>query len=183
MSPPITALRRVAVGSANPVKVEAVRAVMRRIVPDAEIISAAVASGVPDQPWGDAETILGARARAVAACAARSADLGIGIEGGVVANADGTLRTCAWAVVVDATGREGLGGSLAMPLPESAAALVRAGMELGVAMDAVSGRVDVKRTMGAVGILTAGLVDRQNAYEVILAYALAPFISRALYGD
>ena len=51
----------------------------------------------------------------------------------------------------------------------------------GDAMDAVTGKVDVKRMAGAVGILTSGLVDRQEAYEVIVAYALAPFVSRDMY--
>ena len=157
------------------------REVLRFNAPEATIAGVTVESGVPDQPWGDAETIRGARARAIAAREALSTELGVGIEGGVVANDDGTLRTCAWAVVVDESGREGIGGSLAMALPESVSALVRAGMELGDAMDAVTGKVDVKRMAGAVGILTAGLVDRQEAYEVIVAYALAPFVSRDMY--
>jgi non-canonical (house-cleaning) NTP pyrophosphatase len=33
----------------------------------------------------------------------------------------------------------------------------------------------------AVGILTAGLVDRQRAYEVLVSYALAPFLTPELY--
>ena len=181
MLPAFSALRHVAVGSSNPVKVQAVREVLRFIAPEATVAGVAVESGVPDQPWGDEETIRGARARAIAARDALSTELGVGIEGGVVASADGTLRTCAWAVVVGEDGREGIGGSLAMPLPESVSVLVRAGMELGDAMDAVTGKVDVKRMAGAVGILTAGLVDRQEAYEVIVAYALAPFVSRDMY--
>jgi inosine/xanthosine triphosphatase len=174
-------LRHVAVGSSNPVKVQAVREVLRFIAPEATIAGVEVASGVPDQPWGDDETIRGARARAIAARDALSAEIGVGIEGGVVANPDGSLRTCAWAVVVGSRDREGLGGSLSMPLPERVAALVRAGMELGDAMDAVTGTVDVKRQAGAVGILTGGLVDRQEAYEVIVAYALAPFVTPELW--
>jgi inosine/xanthosine triphosphatase len=162
-------LHHVAVGSSNPVKVQAVREVLRFIAPEATIAGVEVVSGVPDQPWGDDETIRGARARAIAARDALSAELGVGIEGGVVANSDGSLRTCAWAVVVGSRDREGLGGSLSMPLPER------------VAMDAVTGTVDVKRQAGAVGILTAGLVDRQEAYEVIVAYALAPFVSPDLW--
>jgi len=181
MLPALSALRHVAVGSKNPVKVQAVREVLRFTAPEAVIAGVTVDSGVPDQPWGDAETISGARARAIAAREALSAELGVGIEGGVVENPDGSLRTCAWAVIVDGAGREGVGGSLAMPLPERVAALVRAGMELGDAMDAVTGQVDVKRAAGAVGILTGGLVDRQEAYEVIVAYALAPFMTKAMY--
>ena len=55
------ALRHVAVGSANPVKLGAVRAVLARLAPDAAVEGVVVPSGVPDQPWGDAETIQGAR--------------------------------------------------------------------------------------------------------------------------
>jgi non-canonical (house-cleaning) NTP pyrophosphatase len=60
-----------------------------------------------------------------------------------------------------------------MPLPARVAELVRGGMELGHAMDAVTGERDVKRGVGAVGILTRGLVSRQQAYETLVAYALA----------
>ncbi|MDB4899078.1 MAG: hypothetical protein JWN53_886 [Gemmatimonadetes bacterium] len=181
MSAAVSDLLHVAVGSTNPVKVGASREVLRYIAPEAIVAGVDVPSGVPDQPWGDEETIRGARVRAHAAREALSAELGIGIEGGVVDGPDGSLRTCAWAVVVGDDGREGVGGSLSMPLPARVAALVRAGMELGSAMDAISGARDVKRGAGAVGILTAGLVDRQEAYEVIVAYALAPFVSPALF--
>jgi inosine/xanthosine triphosphatase len=177
MTVPFASLTRVAVGSMNPVKVGAARAVVHRLAPHIDVVGADVPSGVPDQPWGDEETIRGALARARLARAAHDADLGIGIEGGVVANADGSVRTCAWAAVVGRDGREGVGGSLAMPLPEPVAALVRGGMELGHAMDAVTGERDVKRGAGAVGILTRGLVTRQQAYEVIVAYALAPILA------
>jgi non-canonical (house-cleaning) NTP pyrophosphatase len=43
-------------------------------------------------------------------------------------------------------------------------------------MDRITGTRDVKRGLGAVGILTAGLVSRQQAYELLVAYALAPLI-------
>ena len=91
------------------------------------------------------------------------------------------LRTCAWAVVVGPDGREGTGGSLAIPLPPAVADLVRAGLELGDAMDRVAGTHDVKRGPGAVGLLTAGLIDRQRAYETLITYALAPFLAPAYW--
>ena len=172
-----TTIRRVAVGSLNPVKVGAARAVIHRLWADTEVAGVAAASGVPDQPWGDDETIRGARARARAAREALDADAGIGIEGGVVAEPNGSVRTCAWAAIVTRDGREGVGGSLSMPLPARVAALVRDGMELGHAMDAVTGEHNVKQGLGAVGILTAGLVTRQQAYEVILAYAMGPLLT------
>lgn len=175
-------MRRVAVGSSNPVKVAAVRAVLARAAPETEVVSVEVASGVPDQPWGDEETIRGATARARAALTVADADLGIGIEGGVVETPEG-VRTCAWAAIAGRDGRIHVGGSLAMPLPPAVATLVRAGTELGHAMDVVSGGKDTKRGAGAVGILTGGLVDRRGAYEVIVTYALAPWIAAEFWGD
>jgi len=176
MITPLASVRRVVVGSTNPVKVGAARTVLQRLAPDAEVTGRAIPSGVPDQPWGDDETIRGALTRARGACAMDGADLGIGIEGGVVAMEDGRVRTCAWAAVATRDGREGVGGSLAMLLPGRVAELVRGGMELGHAMDRVTGEHDVKRGAGAVGVLTAGLVSRQAAYEVLVAYALAPLL-------
>ncbi|HET9423778.1 MAG TPA: inosine/xanthosine triphosphatase [Gemmatimonadaceae bacterium] len=168
--------RHVAVGSKNPVKLAAVRAVLLRLAPGMQVEPIAVASGVPDQPFGDEETIRGARARARAAREALDADFGVGLEGGVVEMPDGTMRTCAWAAVVSRGGRHGVGGSLAMPLPDSVATLIRDGVELGHAMDRLTGRTNTKHGAGAVGVLTAGLVDRQAAYEVLVAYACAPFL-------
>jgi inosine/xanthosine triphosphatase len=173
-------IRVVGVGSKNPVKVAAARAVLGRVTPSARVEAVTVASTVNDQPFGDDETIRGALARARAAREAVGGELGVGIEGGVV-ESDGGMRTCAWAAVVDGSGREGVGGSLAMPLPNRVAELVRDGIELGVAMDWLTGEHNTKQRQGAVGILTAGLVDRQAAYEVILAYALARFLTPELW--
>ncbi|MEO7361407.1 MAG: inosine/xanthosine triphosphatase [Gemmatimonadaceae bacterium] len=173
-------IRKVVVGSTNPVKIAAVRAVIARVAPDASVQSVAVASGVPDQPWGDEETQRGAAQRARQALLMvddGGADLGVGVEGGVVLQHDGSVRTCAWAVVCTKDGRTGTGGSLAMQLPAEVASLVIAGTELGHAMDEVAKLVETKRRTGAVGILTAGLIDRQRAYEPLITYALAPFLA------
>ena len=176
LAPLRLALRRIIVGSRNPVKIAAVRAVVGRVAPAADVGGVAVASGVPDQPWGDDETIAGARARARAALDLSGAELAVGLEGGVVRTPH-AVRTCAWAVAVDRDGREGVGGSLVMPLPPAVARLLEDGMELGHAMDQVSGRVNTKHGHGAVGILTGGLVDRQRAYEHLVTYALAPWLA------
>jgi inosine/xanthosine triphosphatase len=172
-------MRRIVVGSTNPVKIGAVRAVLGRVAPQAVVEGIAVPSSVPDQPWGDEETIRGAatRARGALDAGAARADLAVGLEGGVVETADGGLRTCAWAAAVSRDGRTAVGGSLAMPLPPAVAALVRDGLELGAAMDRIAGAHDTKRGPGAVGLLTAGLVDRQRAYEMLVTYALAPWLT------
>lgn len=158
-------------------KVGAVQAVVRQWHASAEISGVAVPSGVSDQPFGDEETRRGAMARARAARAALDADIGVGLEGGVVDDEPTGMRTCAWAAIALRDGREFFGGSLAMPLPPEVAALIRQGVELGHAMDAVSGAHNSKHGAGAVGILTNGLIDRQQAYEVLVTYAFSPLIA------
>ncbi len=171
--PPI---QTVAVGSKNRVKLAAVESVLVRAGWSASVTGVAAESSVPDQPMGDDETIRGARNRAIAARRQLDADLGIGIEGGCVETEHG-MSTCAWVVVVDRNDRASVGGSLHMPLPERVAALVRQGVELGHAIDRISGELDTKQNVGAVGFLTAGLVDRQRAYEPLVAYALSPYLA------
>jgi len=173
----LAGIASVAVGSTNRVKIGAVRAVLERAGCRAHVEGLQVPSDVPEQPWGDEETARGARTRAERALAALGADLALGIEGGVVEEADGTHRTCAWAVAVGRDGRSAKGGSLAMPLPPAVAAALREGLELGHAMDRITGARGTKYGSGASGILTAGLIDRQRAYETLVTYALAPWLA------
>jgi inosine/xanthosine triphosphatase len=175
MTDALQAVRLVAVGSLNPVKIGAARTCIHRLAPHVDVRGVAAESGVPDQPWGDDETIRGAVARAHAARSTLDADWGIGIEGGVV-DAGDVVRTCAWAAIVSREGREGIGGSLSLALPAAVGELVRGGMELGHAMDALTGEPKVKQGVGAVGILTLGLITRQQAYETLVAYAMVPLL-------
>jgi inosine/xanthosine triphosphatase len=175
-------VRRAIVGSENPVKVAAVRAVLARCSPDVMVGGVAVPSGVPEQPWGDAETRAGATERARRALAADAdADLAVGIEGGVVREPDGSVMSCAWAAIVDRAGTVSVGGSLALPLPPAVVSLLDAGIELGHAMDQVAGTSGTKHGGGAVGLLTAGLITRQQAYEQLVTYALSRWLGRTLW--
>ncbi len=162
---------RIAVGSKNNVKIRAVAGVAHRVWPDAEILSVDVNSGVPDQPHGDEEAIAGAMRRARSAMEELNADLAVGLEGGVTETPMGTY-TNAWCAIVARDGATSVGGSVAMPLPPRVAARLRQGWELGDAMDELTGMADTKKKMGAVGILTSGLFDRERAYQQIVAYAL-----------
>lgn len=172
---------RIAVGSTNPVKVEAVRSVIERVWPEAEIISLAVASGVPSMPMSDADCLTGARNRARAARLVQDATLGIGLEGGVNPEPAG-LMLLGWVAVTDGNGREGVGCSARLPLPPKIAQRVLAGAELGPVMDELLGQHNVKQKGGAVGALTSGLVLRKETFAVAVAYALAPFVSPEFYG-
>lgn len=133
-----------------------------------------VPSGVSAQPWGDDETVTGAYNRAQEVLDTTSADLGVGLEGGVIETRFG-LMTCAWCVLLRRDGTAGIGGGAKMLLPPSVATDVRAGMELGHAMDQLIGEQNTKHKAGAIGILTNNLLDRQTAYENIIQLAAAPF--------
>jgi inosine/xanthosine triphosphatase len=59
--------------------------------------------------------------------------------------------------------------------------LLERGVELGLAMDEVARTTGTKHGRGAVGLLTAGLIDRQAAYEVLVTYALSRWLGAALW--
>jgi hypothetical protein len=50
-----------------------------------------------------------------------------------------------------------------------------------VIVDTLLASDDAHEALGAIGLLTGGLVDRQSALEQALAAALAPFISPSLF--
>ena len=170
-------IRRVAVGSTNPVKVKATERVIRYFWPRAEVVAVEVDSGVSSQPWGIAETIAGARHRAQIALRQARADLGVGLEGGVEDVPEGGgVFISGWAAVACADGRVYFGSGGRVMLPPVLLSALRRGEELGPAMDRLVGQEGTKRTVGSVGILTQGFVTREQQFAVALAYALAPLL-------
>ena len=171
----------VAVGSTNPVKIAAAGAVLHRIYGDAvDVASLPVESNVSDQPWGNEETLRGALNRAQAALRLGGTQLGIGFEGGLL-TVRGSAFTCAWCAVARDDGVVGIGGGENVLLPRSVAAAVRAGAELGSAIDELTGQRNTKQVGGAIGALTANWLDRQTAYEHMLTLALARLLTPAYY--
>jgi inosine/xanthosine triphosphatase len=175
----------IAIGSANAAKVSAVRRAVRRAWPDAHLVPLAVASGVPEMPFGEAEGQRGALHRARAALEAADADLAIGMEGAVDERADAegasALYLTNWVAVVAKDGRHSLAQGGSFPLPGTIARELRAGAELGPVMDRISGQRDSKQHLGAAGILTRGLVPRSLTFYVGVGLALAPFLRPDLY--
>ena len=112
-------------------------------------------------------------------------DFGLGREGGVLEleseNQHPELYTSAWCAVVDRTGTLGIGGGANLMLPPSIANAVRAGEELGAVMDRFVGEVDTHHAGGAIGALTAGWLNRQQAFEQVLTLALARFLNPRAY--
>lgn len=171
---------KIAIGSTNPVKVQATKAVLQPQFADAVFVSIIVPSGVSAQPFGDQETRQGAVNRAQAARLATDAELGVGLEGGVQESELG-MFTCAWCAIASNDGRIGVGGNACTLLPPDVADMVRSGVELGHAMDRFTSRHNTKHGLGAIGLLTDGLLTRQSAYEYLIKMALAPFIRQSWY--
>ncbi len=170
----------VVVGSESPPKLAAARAVFSVLAPGARVDARPVASGVPAQPRGDAETRRGARQRAERALAGGGADLGVGMEGGVAWSGE-EAWTVNWCAVAGRDGRLGFGRGVGLLLPPALARAVAAGGELGEAIDALTGRAQVGRAEGTVGVLTGGLIDRAEMWRGALAAALSPFLHPRLY--
>ena len=115
----MSGLRKIAVGSKNPVKVNAIRLAFQRIFPDFAFDTErfAAPSGVSDQPKSDEETLSGVRNRMHAVRQALpDADYWVGIEGGIEDTPDG-MNAFAWIVVCSDTTR-GQARTATFPLPK-----------------------------------------------------------------
>ncbi len=172
---------KVGVGSQNPVKTAAAKAVLRRVFGShVQVRALAVESGVSAQPWGDSETRRGAINRAHAVLHQTDAIWGIGFEGGLL-EVEGDIYTSAWCAVAHADGDLGVAGGENLMLPQRVVEELRAGKELGVAIDVVTGDHNSKQKGGAIGAFTGGYLSRQTAYEHLLILALARFLSPEYY--
>lgn len=174
----------VAVGSENPVKVDAVRRVFARLGKDPVVTGRRVPSRVAEQPVGEA-TWTGAKERAHAALSAvPNADFGVGIEAGLLR----VTKEARWydvqvCAIVDAGGRVTTGVG---PGFEHAYGVLKEVLEekktVGEAIGRLSGDADVGRRVGAVGWLSEGAVDRAAITEQAVLMAWLPRVRPELYG-
>jgi inosine/xanthosine triphosphatase len=185
----------IAVGSMRRPKLEAVREAMARLGPalqidDAvEIVGVEVPSGVGHTPLSREETMAGARQRARELVEmARQKGEGwryfVGLEGGldvVVSSGSRLVFLQNWAYVSDGqTGAYGQSGGVLLP-EALARRVVDEGAELAGAIDAFAGEHGIRDGQGAWGILTAGIITRQDAFRVAVLNAFAPFIPNGAY--
>lgn len=182
------------VGSTNPVKLNAVTTAASETWPDVVVESRDVPSGVASQPMTDVETRTGARNRALAALdeglqllddpnlPARqkfkpSEALGIGLEGGVF-ELDGELWSTVWVAVVDAEENIFESNGARFKIPDLIAQPILRGEEMGPVVNKLFGGKDVRRTNGAIGVVTNNFVDRTEEYGAIAKMALGLWYGR-----
>jgi inosine/xanthosine triphosphatase len=175
---------RVAVGSSNPVKVKAVERVFSRFY-KVSVIMVPVSTDVPPQPVGLDVTIRGAASRARNALAAsEGAELGVGIEAGLI-QVPGTISGYMdqqFAAIIDREGRVTLGGGPSFEYPLAIVSRVLGeGIEVGIAMDRLTGVHDLGQKQGAIGYFSKGHLDRTTLSEQAVLMALLPRINQKLY--
>lgn len=175
---------KVAVGSKNPIKIEATRKAFESVFPGEmiECVGFDVKSGVSNQPMSDEESIKGARNRAILAQELGNADFGVGLEGGLQ-KISGEWFDCGWMVIVDRDGKEGIGSTVKMHTPPKLMDLVEKGIELGIANDMIFKTKNSKQNEGHFGLMTNGLITRKSGYRDGIIATLISFIHPELYTE
>jgi inosine/xanthosine triphosphatase len=177
-------MRKVWVGSKNPVKLEAAKRAFKRVWSelDFEFEGVDAPSKIASQPMSSDETLLGAKNRAEYVRRNYASDFAVGIEGGVEKFESGYIAL-AWMYVLDSEGRVGKSRTSSFVLPTKIAKLLEQGYELGEADDVVFKKENTKQSTGAVGLLTKDVVTRTSYYEQALVLALIPFVNEWLYEE
>lgn len=186
----------IAIGSIRAPKVEAVRAVLGNVAPLLEIkpgsinyIAREVPSGVSQVPLSIHEIRRGARNRALEVRRLIEEEYGpvdfaVGLEGGlfILSEEHGErVHLQSW-VYVEHEGEGHYGSSMSMPIPNYMAhAVIEQREDLSMVIDRVAGRQNVRNHDGAFGFLSRGFLDRQQAFELALLGAFAPFYHQKIY--
>jgi len=170
--------RLIAVGSTNPVKVQAVSLAAQQFWNDVDVISFKTPSGVSDMPMSKVEARRGAKNRAIQARLDTDAWLGVGNEGGTCWM-DGDLYLFSSTYVTD--GRNGsYGGETLMRLPEFIVKKFGDGNEeLGLIMDQITGKDNIKQKEGAVGYLSNNTLTRTDIFRTSTIMAFSNWIEKS----
>lgn len=176
----------VAVGSTNPVKVNAVKKVFQEVLhEDIIAVPVSVESGVGSQPVGLEATIKGAVNRAKNAIrVVNDAKFGVGIEAGLVKmpfTITGYVDVQFCAICDDkGTITIGAGPGFEYP-PIVVKRVLERGEEVGNIMDEISGVKNLGKKQGAIGFLSKNLMNRQRLTEIAVLMALVPRMNPNLY--
>ncbi|MHA6260389.1 DUF84 family protein [Sporosarcina sp. CAU 1771] len=154
------------IGSKNKAKIKAVKEALENHFPDAVVYSEEVGSGVSEQPFGEEETRIGAINRALRASGYKKGAIGIGLEGGVRI-IEGKMYLCNWGALALSDGTKFTAGGAQIPLPLSIATELIEGKELGQVIEHYFDATDIRNNEGAIGMLTAGVVNRDDLFTHI----------------
>jgi inosine/xanthosine triphosphatase len=169
--------KRVAVGTKNQVKLDAVEEILRDYthLADALIEAREVTSDVADQPLSLEETVRGARNRAKNAFG--DCDYAIGIESGLMEvpyTKSGYMDICVAAIHDGTDTFLGISSAWEFKDPEIARLMHEEGLNMTEACNKVGLANDPKlgAGQGAIGVVTKGRVDRKEYTKQALRMAL-----------
>lgn len=165
----------VAIGTKNRAKTAAIKNIVNSFFKDVQFEQFAVPSEVSEQPLSNDETRQGAINRATNTLKVSNADLSFGLEGGVC-EIDGVMYCCNWGAIALRDGTIISSSGAQFMLPEEIANELRNGKELGPVMDAFTKQHDTRSSSGAVGVFTAGLVDRTEMFEHIVKLLIGQYL-------
>ncbi|MEC2077415.1 DUF84 family protein [Metabacillus fastidiosus] len=165
---------KIAIGTKNPTKVNAVKETFS-IFHDVTFFTLDVSSGVSPQPITDEETIHGAINRANNVLREAVAEIGIGLEGGIVETNIG-IFLCNWGALAASNEDVIIAGGSRILLPDEVGRAVLAGRELGDVMDDYTNTHNIRQNEGAIGIFTNGLVNRTEMFTELSKLLLGQYL-------
>ncbi len=172
---------RIAVGSSNKVKVDAVRNVFTQAFGLVEVVSVELSSSTEKQPMEE-RTIKGAIRRAQEALETGKADYGVGIEAGLFHNKVlGKHLDIQYCAIVDSSGKMTVGHGPGFEYPPDVIRSVLDGGTVGDTMSDITGIEKIGHRQGSIGYLSDGLIDRTSLTEIAVLMALIPRIRKELY--
>ncbi|MFX0198254.1 MAG: inosine/xanthosine triphosphatase [Candidatus Hodarchaeota archaeon] len=171
---------KIAVGSTNPVKFQAVENAFSHYFPAIEVISIKVDSDVPIQPYNE-EIKKGAENRARKALKVTNAEYSVGLEGGIIELYETAYIAGYCAIMNQNLECHGSWGSFWECPPLVLKQLKSKKKELGIVIDELSKRTNTKQAEGAIGIFSKGVILRELVTRHAVIYALIPFLNEKFY--
>lgn len=155
----------IAIGSTNPVKVQAVKNAL--INENAQFLTYAAVSHVRSQPLSDEETLQGAINRAKDCLEKNEADLAIGLEAGVLFLND-QVYLCHWGAVVDKQHHTYFTNGPMILLPQEYQKPLLTGQSLEELMHHSTGIENLGKKEGAISVFTEGRLNREQVLTHIV---------------
>ncbi len=168
----IQAQLAIAIGSTNPIKVQAVKNAIAN--DEIKIISTHASSEVSLQPLSDEETLQGAINRAKDCLEKSEAQLAIGLEAGVVFLNDHVFL-CHWGAIIDRHQNIYFTNGPIILLPDSYKEALLGGQILEDIMYGSTGIQNLGSKKGAIGVFTQDRLNREQVLTQIVKVLLGQY--------
>lgn len=168
---------KIAIGTTSELKVRALRDALERINIEAEMLPVKTSSGIADQPFGFEEIIKGATTRAENSLNEVGADIGVGVENGLV-EIGGDYFDVACVIIKTKDGNKSAAFSPAILIPEWIIKKIKEeNTEVGEITKALSGDTE----KDGFKYFTNGAITRKEALFQAIVFAFAKILNKDKY--